>query len=182
MIGMMDVPTDYHGEKHENNDGESYMPVELLGETRPRIIHNEEADKYKETNDNYQNSSNRTASVPDIDIVNDIQIAVESIPVHESILQTEVIDDQTKNSEERSVIAPSNVGENQAVVPQDGIIEPPLSKAAARMRKYRAEHRRDKSWLAKEAERMRKIRAARKAAEPESTEGVYTHIYLLAYT
>jgi hypothetical protein len=168
---MMEVPTDYHGENHENNDGENFMAVELPDETLQRTIHDEEADRYKETNDNFQNSSNRTASVPDIDVVNDMQIVVESIPVHEGIVQTEVIEDEIKKSEERSVIATSNVGESQAVVPQDGIIEPPLSKAAARMRKYRAEHRRDKSWLAKEAERMRKIRAARKAAEPESTEG-----------
>ena len=38
-----------------------------------------------------------------------------------------------------------------------------LSKAATRMRKYRADHRHDTLWLAKEAERMRNMRAARKA-------------------
>ena len=38
-----------------------------------------------------------------------------------------------------------------------------LSKAATRMRKYRADHRHDVLWLAKEAERMRNMRAARKA-------------------
>ena len=38
-----------------------------------------------------------------------------------------------------------------------------LSKAATRMRKYRADHRHDATWLAKEAERMRNMRAARKA-------------------
>lgn len=38
-----------------------------------------------------------------------------------------------------------------------------LSKAATRMRKYRADHRHDVVWLAKEAERMRNMRAARKA-------------------
>ena len=38
-----------------------------------------------------------------------------------------------------------------------------LSKAATRMRKYRADHRHDVIWLAKEAERMRNMRAARKA-------------------
>lgn len=38
-----------------------------------------------------------------------------------------------------------------------------LSKAATRMRKYRADHRHDTTWLAKEAERMRNMRAARKA-------------------
>ena len=37
-----------------------------------------------------------------------------------------------------------------------------LSKAATRMRKYRADHRHDTLWLAKEAERMRNMRAARK--------------------
>ena len=38
-----------------------------------------------------------------------------------------------------------------------------LTKAATRMRKYRADHRHDTLWLAKEAERMRNMRAARKA-------------------
>ena len=38
-----------------------------------------------------------------------------------------------------------------------------VSKAATRMRKYRADHRHDQLWLAKEAERMRNMRAARKA-------------------
>jgi hypothetical protein len=40
---------------------------------------------------------------------------------------------------------------------------PGLSKAAVRMRKYRADHRQDATWLSKEAERMRKMRANRKA-------------------
>jgi hypothetical protein len=45
-----------------------------------------------------------------------------------------------------------------------------LSKAATRMRKYRADHRHDASWLAKEAERMRNMRAARKAGTSGSKE------------
>ena len=47
----------------------------------------------------------------------------------------------------------------------DGVetVEGTLSKAATRMRKYRADHRHDTLWLAKEAERMRNMRAARKA-------------------
>ena len=45
----------------------------------------------------------------------------------------------------------------------DDVVEASLSKAATRMRKYRADHRHDVAWLAKEAERMRNMRAARKA-------------------
>ena len=159
---MMDVPTDYHGETGEFHD--AAIVVELPGEERERNCHNEEA--VRETNDNYQNSSNRSAYILETDIVNDIKIVAESIPVQESAVQNEIIGVLPVKPEEISIIPASNVGEIQ-VVPQD-IIEPPLSKAAARMRKYRAEHRPDKSWLAKEAERMRKIRAARKAATSDS--------------
>ena len=40
--------------------------------------------------------------------------------------------------------------------------EAPISKAAFRMRQYRAEHKNDLVWLNKEAERMRRMRAKRK--------------------
>ena len=40
--------------------------------------------------------------------------------------------------------------------------EAPISKAAFRMRQYRAEHKNDSVWLNKEAERMRRMRAKRK--------------------
>ena len=50
------------------------------------------------------------------------------------------------------------------------IVEGNLSKAATRMRKYRADHRNDHTWLAKEAERMRNMRAARKLGLKDNKE------------
>jgi hypothetical protein len=45
----------------------------------------------------------------------------------------------------------------------DTVVLAPISKAASRMRQYRAEHKNDLAWLSKEAERMRKMRAKRKS-------------------
>ena len=45
----------------------------------------------------------------------------------------------------------------------DAVVLAPISKAASRMRQYRAEHKNDLAWLSKEAERMRKMRAKRKS-------------------
>ena len=45
--------------------------------------------------------------------------------------------------------------------------ENPISKAASRMRQYRADHKNDKVWLKKEAERMRRMRAVRKGTSLE---------------
>ena len=42
-----------------------------------------------------------------------------------------------------------------------------ISKAASRMRQYRADHKNDKVWLKKEAERMRRMRAVRKGTSLE---------------
>lgn len=47
-----------------------------------------------------------------------------------------------------------------------------ISKAASRMRQYRADHKNDLVWLSKEAERMRKMRAKRKEINGGSQEAL----------
>ena len=47
-----------------------------------------------------------------------------------------------------------------------------LSKAASRMRQYRADHKNDRAWLSKEAERMRKMRAVRKGLPLPVTDAI----------
>lgn len=182
---MMDVEIDNQREKDEKicveRSSSFEDEIKLLEEKRQRNScseegdhteahrNNDESSNYHESN-NYQESSNRSASVPDTKILIDEGVIEEGIRVDEENLQIDIILDPIVKSEEKFINNTSNDGESQVVLLDvNGV---PLSKAAARMRKYRAEHRRDKSWLAKEAERMRKIRAARKAAEPaESADG-----------
>lgn len=69
-----------------------------------------------------------------------------------------------------------SIGADGLETPVDGSIptangqiaaDPAISKAASRMRQYRADHKNDKVWLKKEAERMRRMRAVRKGTSLE---------------
>lgn len=64
---------------------------------------------------------------------------------------------------ESDVVGEATTDVDEASRIDDTVVLAPISKAASRMRQYRAEHKNDLAWLSKEAERMRKMRAKRKS-------------------
>ena len=67
-------------------------------------------------------------------------------------------------------LSTADVNDDQLIA--GAIARPQISKAASRMRQYRADHKNDLVWLSKEADRMRKMRAKRKEMNGGSQEAL----------